>query len=327
MSHIAVIGAGLAGLVCADDLRRAGLQPTIFEKSRGIGGRMATRRCDFAAFDHGAQYFTVRDERFRRQVNQWRADGICAPWDARIVAIENGRITDSKDKTQRFVGVPAMNSPAKALAERLPVQTEVRISEVRSAAQGWTLQDDRGAEHGPFAAVVTTAPPPQSAELLRGCEQLAAQIRGVEMKACWAAMVAFGCRVDVSLDAAFVNSGPLSWIARNSSKPGRDASFDAWVIHAGHDWTEARLEASPEEVGSRLLDELLSTLGVEHVPTVFLAAHRWRYALPPEPLHEGVLADDRLRVCAAGDWLSGSRVEGAYLSGLAAAERVRAWLD
>jgi predicted NAD/FAD-dependent oxidoreductase len=92
---VAVIGSGLSGLSCERTLADHGFTVTVFEKSRGVGGRMATRRAeDNLSFDHGAQYFTARDSRFKRYVDSWLHDAIVAPWTGRIVVLEEGDIKE-----------------------------------------------------------------------------------------------------------------------------------------------------------------------------------------------------------------------------------------
>ena len=111
MPKVAVIGAGISGLMCARTLVDHGFPVTLFEKSRGVGGRMATRRThDGLRFDHGAQYFTVRDGRFRRYVESWIEDGIVEPWRGRIVVLDSGTIKEEKMGADRFVAVPGMNA-------------------------------------------------------------------------------------------------------------------------------------------------------------------------------------------------------------------------
>ncbi len=133
-------------------------------------------------------------------------------------------------------------------------------------------------------------------------------------------MVALAEPLAVSFDGLFVNHGPLSWIARDNSKPGRPPA-EAWVLHASREWSEANLELPAEVVAEQLVAAWREVVGV--APTVENAtAHRWRYSGPAEPLAERCLADAARGLFAAGDWCGGPRVEGAYLSGLAAAERI-----
>lgn len=84
MVRIGIVGAGMAGLSCAQELRRKGHDTVSFDKGRGPGGRMSTRRIDTppaqTAFDYGVQYFTVRDPAFVTQVATWVMDGHVARW-------------------------------------------------------------------------------------------------------------------------------------------------------------------------------------------------------------------------------------------------------
>jgi predicted NAD/FAD-dependent oxidoreductase len=117
---VAVVGAGISGLTCARTLADYGLPVTVFEKSRGVGGRMATRRSDnVAAFDHGAQYFTVRDERFQNCVDSWQHAGLVQRWTGRIVSLHDQDTEQDKSSTARFVACPGMNAICRHLAERL----------------------------------------------------------------------------------------------------------------------------------------------------------------------------------------------------------------
>lgn len=117
-ARVAVIGAGISGLFAARTLADHGLPVTVFDKGRGVGGRMSTRRVDGRpCFDHGAQYFTARDLRFRQYVQSWLEQGVVAHWpntesnpSHKIVVFRNGAVTETKDANERFVGVPSMNA-------------------------------------------------------------------------------------------------------------------------------------------------------------------------------------------------------------------------
>ncbi len=118
--------------------------------------------------------------------------------------------------------------------------------------------------------------------------------------------------------------GPLSWVARNSSKPGREGP-ETWVLHASPDWSEAHIEESPEQALTMLVAAFAEAVRAT-IPAPRLAiAHRWRYALPLKLLEVRCLFDPLLAIGACGDWCAGPRVEGAYLSGCAIAERILEW--
>lgn len=320
--HVAVIGAGLSGLMCARTLQDHGLRVTVFEKGRGAGGRMATRRTDHAAFDHGAQYFTVRDERFRRYVDSWIQDGVIAPWSGRIATVCEGRIEPKAETTDRYVGVPAMNAVCRHLAAEIPVRFQTQVTHLERTDDRWRLKGAAGESLGEFELVITSAPAPQSAVLLEAAASLSELAARVPMAGCWAVLLAFDQPLDLPFDGAFVEESPLSWIARNSSKPGRTGEQESWVLHASPEWTTPRLDAEPEEILPQLRGAFWRAVGLPERRAAHAAAHRWRYALPPEPLESRCLFDASLGIGACGDWCSGPRVEGAFLSGMAVAGRV-----
>ncbi len=224
MPKVAVIGAGMSGLMCARTLADHGFPVTVFEKSRGVGGRMATRRTDDGLrFDHGAQYFTARDERFARYVKSWLHDGIVLPWRSPIVTLEKGRIKEEKTGTDRFVAVPGMNAICKHVSSDLDIVIQTRVAPLGRHDDLWHVCSDDGADLGTFDVAVVSAPAGQTADLLDAAPLLAARARRTEMRQCWAVMLAFPQSLDVGFAGAFVHGSPLSWIARNSSKPGRNA--------------------------------------------------------------------------------------------------------
>jgi len=317
---IGIIGAGISGLTAAGMLADRGAPVRVFDKARGVGGRTSVRREGDRHFDHGAQYFTVGDERFQQRVTAWMNAGVVKQWHGRIAAIENGRVRPSESRT-RYVGVPAMNAIARHLAGSLPVTTQTRVASITRPGDQWLLRDDARRELGRFDALIVALPSAQAADLLTELPALAAQARACQLTPCWAVMAAFDTRLGLPFDGAFVHDSPLSWIARNNSKPGRPQS-ECWVLHASPGWSAQHLQDVPEAVSAALLAALQKATGLKDPRPVHTAAHRWRYALPSEPLSVGCLWDDATRVALCGDWCQGARIEGAFLSGLAAAERI-----
>jgi predicted NAD/FAD-dependent oxidoreductase len=324
---VAVVGAGVFGLTCARTLLDHGIEVTVFEKSRGVGGRAATRRtAEGPRFDHGAQYFTVRDGRFERYVHSWRQDGIVAPWEGRICTLTNGRIEWKQQTTPRFVGVPGMNAICRHLAAELDMRLRTQVRPPQFDQSVWHLTDAQGKQLGEFDCVITSAPAPQSVELLAAARDLQQQTKLAKMNGCWAVMPAFDRSLELPFDGAFVHDSRLSWIARNDSKPQRGGDWESWVLHASREWSDERLEEELNEVLPKLVDAFWQATGATLRTPNYAAGHRWRYAMPPEPLESRCLFDPQLRIGACGDWCSGPRVEGAFLSGAAVAGRVLAHL-
>ena len=143
------------------------------------------------------------------------------------------------------------------------------------------------------------------------------------MAPCGAVMVTFPRPLDLGWDAAFVSESPLSWVARNGSKPDRP-NRESWVLHASSEWSRRNLEADPEGVADRLIAAFRDVSGGHAVRHAHRDVHRWRYSQPVEPLADACLIDRHLGIAACGDWCGGPRVEGAFTSGRAAAESLQA---
>ncbi len=317
MKHerVGIIGAGIAGLVCADRLHREGIAVTILEKSRGVGGRSATRRLDESSCDHGAQYFTISDPLFAERTAEWRKQGVVDVWQGRIVSIEAGMIRDLNQPRERLVGTPGMNSIGKYLALNLDVRSNIEVEGVERLDEHWRVVDNAGHAYGPFDVLISTAPPFQTSRLFsEWSQQLAEQLECVMMLPCWTVILRFSAPLTIEFDGAFVNGSPLSWIARNNSKPGRGAP-ECWVLHASAEWSASQVDGEPAEVGSALTNEFWKLFGRELARPSLVVSHRWRYALPRDVLPMRFLFDDKLRMGCAGDWCGGPRIEGAFLSG------------
>ncbi len=318
--RVAVVGAGIAGLTCARTLTDHGLDVRVFDKGRAPGGRTSRRRADPFHFDHGAQYFTARDSRFRRHVESWREDGLVDVWSGRMVTIARDRIDDVDTPDDRFVGVPGMNALARHLAHNLDVTCGAQIEGLSLADDGWHLRGAEVAGFGPFDMVMVAVPAAQALPLLDASPGLAERVAKVGISPCWAVLLGFEETLGLPFDAAWASDNPLSWVARNDSKPGRPAS-ESWVLHAGRAWSEAHLEDDAESVAQQLQESFQELTGSGQTPT-YRVAHRWRYALAHEPLGEPCLFDRDIGIGVCGDWCLAGRVEAAFLSGTAMAGRI-----
>lgn len=318
--RIAVIGAGISGLSCSTNLRDGAFELSVYDKSRGPAGRMSTRRGDGWQCDHGAQYFTARDPGFRAEVARWQAAGVAGVWPARLAVFNDVDGQRSDTRLERFVGVPRMTAPARFLADTLPLTAQTTITRLERTPAGWQMTSaEHGQLPGHFDAVLLAVPAPQAVPLLQPvAPDLAAIAAGAVMRGSWALMLRYDAPVALSFDAAFVNCGPLRWIARDNSKPGRGTQ-ETWLLHASAEWSEAHLEETPETVAAALL-EAFGQLGGS-APQAW-SAHRWRYADTEPALDKGCVWDADKRIGLCGDWLNGGKVEGAWLSGRALARQV-----
>jgi photolyase PhrII len=339
-ARVAVIGAGIAGLICARTLADHRLDVTLFDKSLRVGGRLSSRpsaACRASMFDHGAQYFTARDERFLRLVRSWEEQGVVREWQGNIARLSDAMPEACCRLTRRFVGTPDMNAVARHLATALSCRLATRVTHLfrtPTASGGWELRDDNGLSLGEYDYVVLALPAPQAAELLQGQASFASQLADVRWRPSWAVMLTLETPTQLPFDGAFVNDAQLSWIARNSSKPGRATSPETWLLHSTGQWAEQHMpspdsnreERRPlqERVQQEMLAQWQRVTGCDpgSLSIAAVDSHFWRYALPENPYTGQMLFDDQQQLACCGDWCGGPRVEGAYLSGAAVAGRL-----
>ncbi|WDA41086.1 FAD-dependent oxidoreductase [Erythrobacter sp. BLCC-B19] len=309
LADILIIGGGMAGLSAATALAASGQRITVLDKGRGPGGRMAARRVEIGgeqvSFDHGAQYFTARDPAFRAVVAAWEAAGVAARWPAA--------------GDDAWVGTPGMNACVKAMAAALDVRWGVRADGLARTPQGWRIE--AGEAVFTAASVLVAVPAEQAAVLLAGvAPDLAALAGSIASAPCWAVMAGFAAPLPLA-DTFRSDTGPVSWAARNSAKPGR-AGAETWVIHASPARSRELIDLPKDEVARILLADFFAATGAAPTTLLHLDAHRWLYAQPEARQGEGALYDRELRIGIAGDYLHSPRVEGAWLSGAALAQAV-----
>lgn len=361
--RVAVVGGGLAGLACARVLQDHNVEVVVFDKGRASGGRLATRRVGGGSFDLGAQYFTARDPRFLRLLAAWIDDGVVAPWLGRVGACcgsgPDAGLVRETERQSRYVAVPGMSQLARHFARDLRVSHGHRVDrliptsntggiQIRGlrATDGATLPPRQGGpagdeDLGVFDAVVVCLPAPQAADLLEDVgSPLAAHARAVPFEPCYAVGLTAGAGAQalraLTFDGVFIgregreDGSCLSWVARESSKPGRPPG-ERWTLHASAHWSRVQGDRARDEVGREMIAELARLFDVGPLDDVESFVHRWgqaRAATAHAQAAESTasqapaLFDEDQRIGLGGDWAAGGRVEGAFLSGVALAGRV-----
>jgi renalase len=335
--HIAIVGAGMAAITCARTLVQAGHRVTVFEKSRGLGGRMSTRSSPFGTFDHGAQYFTVRDPRFALAIQT--TPGLCRAWSASTVRVldSHGRVAAAglPARDPHWVPTPGMNALVRAWAEplsqagRIHLQTRVVALEPDALhKKQWQLRttgvDDSSHVYSGFDEVVLAIPVAQAQELLATTPKGVALLRKttkVSVQPCWTLMVAFPQAVQPGLttlgphwNAARSTHHRIAWLARESSKPGR-ISVERWTVQASAAWSQEHVQDDPARIKAKLIKAFSEITGIRAEPA-HVEAHRWLYAKTENPLGHSHLHDSKAGLSLCGDWCLGHRVEDAFISGL-----------
>ena len=314
-----MVGAGISGLSCASRLQQAGVSVTLFDKSRGCGGRMTTRRRNGDRYDHGAQYFTAKSEIFQQEVDRWRAEGVVIPWVGRFVEWEDGSVQPTEGDAVRWVAQPRMSALGRYLARDLSVHLQTRIVSMKRVDDRWTLVAEDGGTHGGYDAVLLCCPGPQAAALLPPECGMHALSESLTYAPSWVVMARYAQPVDVPYDAIRFHGHPaLAWAARDSSKPGRDPG-ERWVLQTQADWSAMHLELSSTEAMEAVLAawETIADGRVEDA-----SAHRWRYALSSGTVGVGADFEAEIGLGLCGDGLTMGRLEDAWTSGRSLAELV-----
>ena len=335
-SRIAVVGAGIAGISCARTLAQAGANVRVFEQAAQVGGRMTSCDTSFGTFDHGAQYFTIRDPRFQQALAT--APGSFRPWSANAVRVldPHGRVAEAAlgAREPHFVGVPRMDALPRQWAQPLvdagAVELRTHVTRLEPDAlhsQRWQLQtsgpDDSVHVYSGFDAVLLAIPCAPAMALLRASSQpaLGVAMQAVDVTPCWSLMLAFPNAMQPALvtlgpqwNAALSTHHRIAWLARESSKPGRSL-VERWTVQASPAWSQEHLEDDEATVLAKLHKAFAEVTGIRAEPS-YSKVFRWRSAKTMTALGQPMLWERQLGLGACGDWCLGHRVEDAFISGL-----------
>jgi renalase len=326
-----VIGAGVAGLLAARRLQENGVRVTVLDKGRGVGGRMATRRFDEGVCDHGAQFLTVRDERFGALLNELRAAGVVREWSK---GFPDDRGTLTPDGNPRYCGSGGMNAIARHLAAGLTVHCGETVTALNVEDGRWKVTTASGLSRT-AEALVLTPPVPQSLALLdAGNFVLPALIRGeletITYDPCLAVVALLDGPSRIPEPGGVkITQPPIAWIADNRRK-GISPAASTITIHTTPDFAREHWDAPHEEIARMIFNKAERWLGAN---VRNWQVHRWRYSQPVVTqaasfrmpcLLPCLLVNSAPPVVFAGDGFGGPRVEGAAVSGWAAAETLLA---
>lgn len=312
--RVAVIGAGLAGLAAAREVVAAGHEATVFEKSRGMGGRLAARRAEGAVLDHGSPV-------------------VAAPPGSALRAVIDALGADDRvDLADGVAFASGATRLPKLMATGLDVRLGVRIAALRAASGGFEVGDEQGNTHGVADAVVVSAPAPQAADLLERSPEAGDRVAALRAVAyAPAVMILLGLPAEgLSWDAAGTPAPPIASVRRESGK-GRPPidGVEPVVVRLDAQAAAELLDASDADALDRALPALAALLGPAAAEPAWSQVKRWRFAVPEGRGDAGALNPPGSRIVVAGDTLTGAGFGSSdhhrvFDSGVAAARRVLA---
>ena len=313
---IAIVGAGFSGIILAQKLKNIG-EVKIFEKARGVGGRMASRIKDDFNFDFGAQFFTAKKLEFQEFLKPFIEQKILMPWCGNFVEIDNYKITYQRqwpEEKNHLVPAIKMNQFCKELARDLDITLQTRITKIERNAKKWQIFDDKNNSLGEFDWIFFSIPAPQLLELIpQECNFFEAT-KNIKMLGCFALMLGFEKPLNLEYDIALIKNSIISWISSESSKPQRKNSA-SYTILARNDWADHNIENDIEDVKKQIIAEFAKIIQQPLDNIIHQDIHRWRYAnIAKQEKNVKFFLDNNLQIGACGDWLIHGRVEASYLS-------------
>ena len=311
---VAIIGSGISALAAAHFLREWA-EVVLFDKSRGVGGRMSTRRVDSYIFDHGAQYFTAREKPFKDFILPLIDQGLVSKWDANYVKIDGGRITDRQswvNEEPRYISPCGINQIAKYLAQDFDIHLNTKIIRLLRQKK-WVLFDEKNRRFDDFDWVISTVPSNQAVDFIPKNFKYHDLLSSVDMTGCISLGLGFRQKPPLEFDCAHVKNSTIGWIAKRFYQLGHN-DFFAMMIHSSAKFAKMYSDSAPDEIIALLRAELSQLTGFGEGIADCENLQIWRYARSDDVVDEKVLLDYDLNLATCGDWLNGGRVEGGFMS-------------
>lgn len=321
--RIAIIGAGISGITLARELHEKA-QVIVFEKSRGVGGRMSTRNAEPFYFDHGAQYFTVRTKRFRAFLKPYMETGLVADWNGKVINLELGKkVTKRLWFEPHLVAAPGMNSLCKKLAEHVDIKLCTEVAPLlERQTDGWHLEDKDGVPLGVYDIVISTAPPAQTIRLFEAHLPQDTALHRVQMQGCYSLMIGFKQAWQQQWIAAKVNDNPIQWVSINSTKPGRNNDVTCIVAQSHNSWADTHINDDLLQTQTFLLEQFQQVTGIDCTHADYISTHRWKYAIVSEAEKSEPYFNSDKNLGSVSDWNSKSRIEECWLNAMQLAEQI-----
>ena len=312
ISSCLIVGGGITGLIIANILHCNNVKVTVLDKGRGIGGRLATRRIKEGVFDYGAQYFSVNNPQFQKWVDEWLQAGIIKEWCQQF--------SPEEDTKPRYRGVVSNRAIAKYLARDLNAYTSTKVTEVSYQDTQWFIKTEKGICYQ-GEMLIMTPPVPQTLALLENSNitipvDIQNSLEQITYYQCIAVLALLSKPSKIpSPGGISLETEPLVWIGDNYQK-GISPHY-AVTLHATPQFSETHYSSNDETIANLLFKAASDWLNDS---VIEYQVHRWRYSLPRTFYHQPYCALSELPLVIAGDAFVAPKIEGAVLSGIAAAD-------
>ena len=323
MKNVAIIGAGITGVTVANLLQKK-YNLTVFEKSRGVGGRIATRRAEPYQFNHGAQYFKVENKEFKDFVQPLMVNKIIKPLKTNQIEILNKNVIKRTKiyNQQYFTAGSKMNSVVKYLINNnFSIKLLCKIEKILKENDNWFIIDSNKVSYGPYNWLFITIPPNQAIEILYNNFKFLDIIKKIKMRSCYSLMLGFDEIKEFDFDTALFLDEDVKWLSI-SKKILEKKEYYNLLINSSYNFAEQNINGSKDKISNYLIKQVSDILQCELNNYKHKALHFWKYAMSEKNNNLGSLFDEDLKVIVCGDWCMNGKVEGAFLSAKNAANKL-----
>ena len=323
MKNVAVIGAGITGITLANLLQKK-CNLTVFEKSRGVGGRMATRRATPYQFNHGAQYFKIENKEFKDFLQPLILNKIIKPLEASHIEVLNKEVIKRTKiyNKQYFTAESKMNSVVKYLINNnFSIKLLCKIEKILKENDNWFIVDSDKVSYGPYDWLFITIPPNQAIEILYNNFKFLDIIKKLKMRSCFSLMLGFDKIKEFDFDTALFLDEDVQWLSIRK-KIIDDNEYNNLLINSSYNFAEQNINGSKDKISDYLIKIVSDILKCELNNYQHKALHFWKYAMSEKNNNLGSLLDEDLKVIVCGDWCMNGKVEGGFLSAKDAANKL-----
>ena len=315
MKNIAIIGAGITGVTVANLLQKK-YNLTVFEKSRGVGGRIATRRAEPYQFNHGAQYFKIENKEFKDFLQPLILNKIIKPLEANQIEIFNKKVIKRTKiyNKKYFTAESKMNSVVKYLINNnFSIKLLCKIEKIIKKNDKWFIIDSGQVSFGPYDWLIITIPPNQAIEILYNNFKFLDIIKKIKMRSCYSLMLGFDEIKEFDFDTALFLDEDVRWLSI-SKKILEKKEYYNLLINSSYNFAEQNINGSKDKISNYLIKQVSDILQCKLNNYKHKALHFWKYAMSEKNNNLGSLFDEDLKVIVCGDWCMNGKVEGGFLS-------------
>jgi len=315
MKNVAVIGAGITGITLANLLQKK-FNLTVFEKSRGVGGRMATRRAEPYQFNHGAQYFKIENKEFKDFLQPLILNKIIKPLEANQIEILNKEVIKRTKiyNKQYFTAESKMNSVVKYLMNNnFSIKLLCKIEKIIKENNKWFVIDSGQVSFGPYDWLIITIPPNQAKEILYNNFKFLDIIKKIKMRSCYSLMLGFDKFEEFDFDTALFLNEDVQWLSIRKIILENKEYYNL-LINSSYNFAEQNINGSKDKISDHLIKQVSDILKCKLNNYEHKALHFWKYAMSEKNNSLGSLLDEDFKIIVCGDWCMNGKVEGGFLS-------------